>query len=231
MPANTELAFEQAIEYGLIQRDRYGRGKPEEFDPSSALFPNEVIAFLQDSQPTRWAQLEALLKERTAETVLDCLAKELASKGSLGVLRHGFKCYGKELRMAYFQPNTSMNPESGTKYLANRLTITRQVTFASTVLKRPDGTPRTCILDVVLALNGIPVVTAELKNPLTGQRAGDARKQYMTDRDGRDPIFRFKQRALVHFAIDPDEAWMTTELKGAETLFLTLQPRQQVPRR
>ena len=88
------------------------------------------------------------------------------------------------------------------------------------MLKRPDGTPRTCIIDVVLSVNGLPVVTVELKNPLTGQRAEDACKQYMTDRDGRDPLFRFKERALVHFAVDPDEAWMTTELKGAETLFL-----------
>ena len=88
------------------------------------------------------------------------------------------------------------------------------------MLKRPDGTPRKCIIDVVLSVNGLPVVTAELKNPLTGQRAEDACKQYMTDRDGRDPLFRFKERALVHFAVDPDEAWMTTELKGAETVFL-----------
>ena len=136
------------------------------------------------------------------------------------MLRHGFKCYGKELRLAWFQPNSGMNPESAARYAANRLTITRQVAFASQVLKRPDGSPRTCIVDVVLSLNGLPVVTAELKNPLTGQRAADACQQYRADRDGRDLLFRFKERALVHFAVDPDEAWMTTELKGAETLFL-----------
>jgi type I restriction enzyme, R subunit len=150
--------------------------------------------------------------------------KELASKGALGVLRHGFKCYGKELRLAWFQPNSGLNPDSAALYAANRLTVTRQVAFASQVLKRPDGSPRTCIVDVVLSLNGLPVVTAELKNPLTGQRAADACQQYRTDRDGRDPLFRFKERALVHFAVDPDEAWMTTELKGAETLFLPFNP-------
>jgi type I restriction enzyme R subunit len=165
-------------------------------------------------------QLEAMLKDRTAATVIDSLTKELASKGMLGVLRHGFKCYGKELRLAYFRPNSGMNRESAALYAANRLTITRQVPFASQVLKRPDGSPRTCIIDVVLSVNGLPVVTVELKNPLTGQRAEDARKQYMTDRDGRDPLFRFKERGLVHFAVDPDEVWMTTELKGAETVFL-----------
>ena len=220
MPGHTETDFELAIEYGLISGDRYEKRAPEAFEVAASLFPDDVIGFLRESQPTRWSQLEAMLKERTAATVIDSLTKELASKGTLGVLRHGFKCYGKELRLAYFQPNSGMNPESAALYAANRLTITRQLAFTSTVLKKPDGTPRRCILDVVLSLNGLPVVTVELKNPLTGQRAEDARRQYMTDRDGRDPIFRFKERALVHFAVDPDEAWMTTELKGAETLFL-----------
>ena len=220
MSGHTETDFEQAIEHGLIFGDRYQKRAPEAFETAEALFPDDVIGFIRESQPSRWSQLEAMLKDSTAPTVIDSLTKELASKGTLGVLRHGFKCYGKELRLAYFQPNSSMNPESAALYAANRLTITRQLAFTSTVLKKPDGTPRRCILDVVLSLNGLPVVTVELKNPLTGQRAEDARRQYMTDRDGRDPIFRFKERALVHFAVDPDEAWMTTELKGAETLFL-----------
>ena len=220
MTGHTEAAFESAIERGLVTDDRYQQRPPASFDPATALFPDDVIGFIRDSQPRRWAQLEAMLKDRTADTVLDSLTKELASKGTLGVLRHGFKCYGKELRLAWFQPNSGMNPESAAHYDANRLTITRQVAFASQALKRPDGAPRTCIIDVVLSLNGLPVVTVELKNKLTGQRAADACQQYKTDRDGRDPIFRFKERALVHFAVDPDEAWMTTELKGAETLFL-----------
>lgn len=220
MTGHTEHAFESAIEHGLITGDRYQKRAPETFDPATALFPEDVIGFLRESQPVRWSQLEAMLKDRTAKTVIDSLTKELASKGSLGVLRHGFKCYGKELRLAYFQPNSAMNPESAALYAANRLTIARQVSFASAALKKPDGSPRRCVLDVVLSVNGLPVVTVELKNPLTGQRAEDARKQYVTDRDGRDAIFRFKERALVHFAVDPDEAWMTTELKGAETSFL-----------
>lgn len=220
MSGHTEHAFESAIEHGLIAQGGYERRPPTAFDPVSALFPVDVIDFIRDSQPTRWAQLEAMLKDRTAATVIDSLTKELASKGALGVLRHGFKCYGKELRLAYFQPNSGMNPDSAARYAANRLTIRRQLSFASTVLKRPDGAPRTCIIDVVLSVNGLPVATVELKNPLTGQRARDACQQYMTGRDGRDPLFRFKERALVHFAVDPDEAWMTTELKGAETTFL-----------
>jgi type I restriction enzyme R subunit len=214
MAGHTETDFEHAIEYGLIANGGYAKGDPKTFDPATALFPDEVIAFIRDSQPARLAQLEAMLKDRTAATIIDCLTKELASKGTLGVLRHGFKCYGKELRLAYFQPNSAMNRDAAARFATNRLTVTRQVRFKSDVLKAD------CVLDVVLAVNGLPVVTVELKNPQTGQRAEDARKQYMTMRDGRDPIFRFKERALVHFAVDPDEAWMATELKGADTFFL-----------
>ncbi|WP_232782236.1 type I restriction endonuclease subunit R [Xanthomonas citri] len=90
----------------------------------------------------------------------------------------------------------------------------------TSVLKRPDGKPKRCVIDVTLAVNGLPVVTVELKNPLTGQPASEAIHQYQHDRDERDRLFAFKQRALVHFAVDPDEAWMTTRLKGRETVFL-----------
>ncbi len=214
MAGHTESDFEHAIEYGLIVNGGYAKGDPKTFNPATALFPDEVIAFIRDSQPARLAQLEAMLKDRTAATIIDSLTKELASKGTLGVLRHGFKCYGKELRLAYFQPNSAMNREAAARFATNRLTVTRQVRFKSEVLKQD------CILDVVLAVNGLPVVTVELKNPQTGQRAEDARIQYMRMRDGRDPIFRFKERALVHFAVDPNEAWMATELKGADTFFL-----------
>ena len=121
--------------------------------------------------------------------------------------------------MAYFRPNTRMNPEAAAHYAENRLTITRQVAFTS-VMKKADGNNRRCIIDVTLAVNGIPVVTAELKNPLTGQRAAAAMRQYENERDERDLLFAFKKRALVHFAVDPDEVWMTTRLMGKETDFL-----------
>ena len=220
MPGHTERDFEGAIEYGLISSGGFRKGRPADFDASTALFPEEVVEFIRNSQPVRWAELEAMLKDRTSATVLDSLAKELASKGTLGVLRYGFKCYGKTLRLAYFRPNSGMNPEAQERFAANRFAITRQVEFVSDLLKNPDGSKRKCIIDVVLSLNGLPVATAELKNPLTGQRAEDACKQYTRDRDGRDLLFHFKERSLVHFAVDPDEVWMTTQLKGEETSFL-----------
>ena len=177
------------------------------------------MGFLKDSQPEKWDALEALLGQKTATTILDDLSKELELRGTLYVLRHGFKCYNKKLRMAYFRPNTSMNAEAATNYAKNRLTITRQVSFTS-AMRKPDGKNRICKIDVTIAVNGVPVVTAELKNPLTGQRASDAIHQYRTDRDGRDLLFAFKMRALVHFAVDPDEVWMATRLSSKETNFL-----------
>lgn len=219
MAGHSETAFETAIEYGLTSHGGYVQRSPADFNEDLCLFPADVLGFIRDTQPQKWDQLEALLKGQTADQVLSDLTKELATKGTLHVLRHGFRCYGKTLRLAYFQPNTGMNPETTALYAKNRLTITRQVAFTS-VKKAPGGKAKRCILDVTLAVNGLPVVTAELKNPLTGQRAADAKVQYERDRDERDLMFKFKERALVHFAVDPDEVWMTTRLKGGETFFL-----------
>lgn len=219
MSGHSELAFEIAIEAGLTGAGGYQKRDASAYEETLALFPDDVIGFLQESQAAKWGQLEALLGDKTRATVLDSLAKELEIKGTLHVLRYGFKCYGKNFRLAHFRPNSGMNPEATADYALNRLTITRQVAFAS-VMKKADGKNRRCIIDVTLSLNGLPVVTAELKNPLTGQRAADAVKQYKQDRDERDLLFAFKKRALVHFAVDPDEAWMTTRLKGKDTVFL-----------
>lgn len=219
MAGHSELAFEIAIEAGLTSAGGYEKRDASAYDESLALFPGDVIGFLQESQVTKWDQLEALLGEKTRDTVLDSLAKELEIKGTLHVLRYGFKCYGKTFRLAHFRPNSGMNPEAAAVYALNRLTVTRQVGFTS-MMKKADGKNRRCIIDVTLSLNGMPVVTAELKNPLTGQRAVDAVIQYKQDRDERDLLFAFKKRALVHFAVDTDEAWMTTCLKGKDTIFL-----------
>ena len=132
--------------------------------------------------------------------------------GSLATLRHGFKCYGRTLRTAYFKAAHELNPELESRYAANRLGLARQLHFSA---RSPHKS-----LDVTLSLNGIPIVTVELKNPLTGQRVEDARRQYKQDRDPREPIFEFKRRTLVHFAVDTESVRMTTRLAGAATHFL-----------
>lgn len=210
---HTEKAFETAIEQHLISTEGYIQGTKENFDPERSIFPAEVISFIQATQPKEWEYLENILKERATETLLDelCKALDSAHEGSLRVIRHGFKCYGKLFRVAFFAPASGLNPDTQRLYEANRLTVTRQLSYSN---------KHSNTLDVVLSLNGIPVVTIELKNPLTGQRYQNAINQYKKDRDPNDLIFQYKKRALVHFAVDPDEAWMTTRLNGKNTHFL-----------
>ena len=183
----------------------------EGFDRERAIFPETVLSFIRETQAREWVKLEALLGENTDEQILADFCKWMDAHGALATLRHGFKCYGRTLRAAYFKPAHGMNPELEACYAANRLGLTRQLHFSPNSRKS---------LDVTLSLNGIPVATVELKNPLTGQTVEDARRQYQKDRDPREPIFEFKRRALIHFAADTESVLMTTRLAGNATHFL-----------
>lgn len=214
MPVDhTEKAFETAIEHHLTTVGGYEKGDREGFDTERGLFVGEVIAFIRKTQPEEWDYLANLQKEKAEETLIDDLCRALNSghEGCLSVLRHGFKCFGKLFRAAYFAPASGMNPETQALYAANKLTITRQLRYSA----KHGNT-----LDVTLALNGIPLATLELKNPMTGQNWRHSVTQYKNDRDPSDLIFQFKKRTLVHFAVDTDEVYMTTRLSGRSTSFL-----------
>lgn len=212
MTKHREIHFEEAIEQNLIQQGGYISGKPKDFDAARALFTTDVIAFINKTQAAKWQAIQNFHGAKADTVLLDSLGKELTSKGMLNVLRHGFKCFGKNFRMAYFTPNSRMNPEAWTDYAQNNLTISRQVHFNPKDLTQS--------IDVLLSLNGLPIVTLELKNPLTGQTVSHAKQQYRMERDSSAPLFRFKERALVHFAVDPDLVFMTTRLAGKSTFFL-----------
>ena len=203
-----EINFEDAIAQSLTTQGGYTAGDPNDYDSEQALFPPDVLTFVQQTQPNFWQRLTDLNKANAPTVLLDSLTKELSSKGMLTVLRQGFKCFGKTVRLAYFAPNTGMNPAAQTRYEQNRLTLTRQVTTATGAIP-----------DILLALNGLPIATLELKNPMSGQTYRHAEKQYK-DRDSKDLLFAFKQRCLVHFAVDPDQVSMTTKLDGNSTYFL-----------
>ena len=181
-----------------------GRGNVAEWDVERALFPARVFAFIAETQPKLWAEMQALHGVGLEPLIIDALVKELDLKGSLHVLRHGFKFYGKTFRLAYFKPAHGLNEEVLRLYEQNRLTVTRQV---------PCHPGKHDTVDLVFAVNGLPVATCELKNPGTGQNWRHAVRQYQEDRDPRAPLFDFKKRALVHFAADPDEVHMTTRLR------------------
>lgn len=209
-PRHSEAAFETVIEAHLLAHG-YESVDAGEFDRERAIFPAAILSFIRKTQPKEWAKLEALHGARTGEQVLADLCKWMDQYGSLATLRHGFKCYGRTLRVAFFKAAHRLNPELEAQYAENRLGVTRQLHYS----------PRSeRSLDVTIGLNGIPVATVELKNPLTGQTVEDACRQYKRDRDPREAIFEFKRRALVHFAVDTESVWMTTRLAGAGTHFL-----------
>ena len=210
MKATSEAAFETAIEAALLD-DGYTRVDAKGFDRERAIFPDEALAFIRATQGKVWEKLEALHGEQTGARVLESLCKWLDTHGALATLRHGFKYFGRTLRVAFFRPAHGLNPELEAHYQANRLGLTRQLHFSPKSQKS---------LDVVLSVNGIPVVTLELKNPLSGQTVANAIHQYRHDRDPREPIFVFTKRALVHFAVDTEEAHMATRLAGSSTYFL-----------
>lgn len=210
MKSTSEAAFETAIEAVLLSTG-YIRFDEKGFDKERSVFPDEALTFIRTTQDKVWDKLEALHGTKTSERVLESLCKWLDTHGALATLRHGFKCFGKTLRIAFFRPAHGLNPELEARYQANRLGLTRQLHFSPKNEKS---------LDVVLSVNGIPVVTLELKNPMSGQTAANAIHQYRHDRDPREPFFEFTKRSLVHFAVDTEEVHMTTRLAGAATHFL-----------
>jgi len=212
MPAkHTEATFESAILADLVAQRGWSEGQPEDFDRQLALVPKDLFAFIESTQPELWAELRKQHRDGLESALLDTLVKTLESRGTLDCLRHGIKFYGTRIDLAYFKPAHGLNLELETRYARNRLVVTRQVKF---IAEREDA------IDLVLFVNGLPIATVELKNPFTGQRTQHAIRQYMRDRDPRQPIFAFRTRAIVHFAVDPDAVSMTTRLAGGATFFL-----------
>ena len=175
---HSEAAFESVIEAHLLQNGYIPIAR-EGFDRDRAIFPATVLAFIRETQPVEWAKLEALHGDQTGEQILTDLCKWMDANGSLATLRHGFKCYGRTLHAAFFKAAHELNPELDARYAANRTGLTRQLRFSPQSEKS---------LDITLSLNGIPIATVELKNPLTGQTVEDAIGQYRRDRDPREPI-------------------------------------------
>jgi type I restriction enzyme R subunit len=196
----------------------YAAGDAASYDRGRALFPADVLAWVQATQPQAW---EALVKNHGAkagETLLDRLRDQLDQAGTLEVLRQGIELLGlrHKLKLAEFKPALTINPEILARYAANRLRVVRQVRYS---LHNENS------IDLVLCLNGIPVATAELKTDFT-QSVEDAVDQYKKDRQPQlkgqapEPLLSFPQGALVHFAVSNTEVQMTTRLAGSSTAFL-----------
>jgi type I restriction enzyme R subunit len=214
-----EHEFEDEVCAWLVEHGGYtavkvgtAQGEPRDFDVERGLDTAELLAFIGATQGEEWEQLvEVYGGDRNATQVgfKDRLVREIDAHGTVDVLRHGVIDRGVTIRLAYFAPAHGLTPELVERYRANRLTVTRQLPYEA-------GSRST--LDLCLFVNGLPVATAELKNPLTGQSITHAKEQYRRDRDQRSTVLA--KRAIVHFAVDPEQVAMTTRLEGASTRFL-----------
>jgi type I restriction enzyme R subunit len=213
-----ERGFEDAITGSLVEGGGYRvckwGTKPEwvgDFNSKSGLDTAELLAFIHETQPPAWKRLLEVHGDPggALQQFGGRLARQLDERGAVDVLRHGVNDHGIEVRLAFFRPAHGLTPELTERYLANRLTVTRQLPYDA-------GSAKT--LDLCLFVNGIPVATAELKNPITHQTVEHAKKQYRTDRDPANVTLG--RRALVHFAVDPNLVEMTTKLEGLKTRFL-----------
>lgn len=214
---HTEFHFEQEICDHLAAHGWLYSPDDTGYDRELALFPEDVIGWLQENQPKEWAKVKALHNGASDQILLKRLAEVMDKEGSLSVLRHGFKNLNARFEMCQFKPAQGMNPETLSKYSKVRVRVMRQVHYCLS--------SQNCI-DLVLFVNGLPVATLELKTDFT-QSVQDAIHQYRHDRPLKDPVTKreepllaFKRRALVHFAVSTAEVWMTTRLEGKQTHFL-----------
>lgn len=222
MALHKEIEFENDIchhlaAHGWLYAPPGSEGDAKGYDTPRALFPADVVAWVQESQPDAWAAIVKVHGANAEATLLDRLRKLLDDQGTLNVLRVGLEMTGLKapLKLAQFKPALAMNPELQARYAANRLRVVRQV-----------RTNHDDIIDLVLFLNGIPVATAELKSEFT-QGINEAVDQYKFDRIPKpkgkafaEPLLDFPRGALVHFAVTNRTVMMTTTLQGPSTYFL-----------
>ena len=207
----TEKQFESDIEHSLLTCGGYAKGDAKAFDRTVALDVATLISFVKATQPKSWEKYETIYGTSCEKAFVERFCKEVRSLGLLSVLRHGFKDRGITFRVVYWKPETSINQTAQAQYERNVLHCTRQLHYS---VSNENS------IDIVLFLNGIPVVSMELKNQFTGQDTDNAIHQYKFDRASKDTIFEFKNRVLVHFAVDLYNVFMTTRLQGANTYFL-----------
>lgn len=201
---------ETAPSYGETPPCGYRKRKAEDYDRTLCLLPRDVVDFVLATQPREWRKLGQHHGAAVKDQFLKRLAAEIERRGALEVLRNGIKDSGCKFRLAYFRPASGLNEETRRLHAANLFAVVRQLHYSTKHGKS---------LDLVLFLNGIPIFTAELKNPLNGQDVEDAIRQYKTDRDPREPLLGYG-RCLAHFAVDPSLVYVTSQLAGPKTRFL-----------
>ena len=212
--AENEKQFESNIEDFWISPDGgYEKATDAGYTASSdmALDIHTLVGFVKATQPIMWQRFEKQCNSDPYRKFYKCFEDAVQMDGLLSVMRHGFKHRGMDFKVCYFKPESTLNDVAVKRYGQNVCQCIRQWHYSQ---------QNNNSVDMMLAINGIPVVAIELKNQLTGQTVDNAKLQWQYDRDQREPAFWLNHRILAYFAVDLYEAWMTTELKGTDTYFL-----------
>lgn len=206
-----EKNFEADIEAYLLEKGGYVKGNQDTYDKTRAIDMPVLISFIEATQPKVWQRYKNVYGDKSERQLYQIFQQNVDDNGLIHVLRNGIKDRGMEIRFAYFKPASNLNDELVKRYESNILTETRQ--FAYSIENHNT-------IDMVLSLNGIPVVAIELKNQITGQSVNNSKRQFMYDRSPKEFLFRFNNRILVYFGVDLYEVAMTTHLRGDKTYFL-----------
>lgn len=213
---NKEIRFEEDIETSFTTHGGWTSKKFKDlnYDGEIGLDANQLLSFVKETQSKNWERYEKIYQSKSESQFLRRFNESVDMQGLLHVLRHGFKDRGIPFRVLYFKPVSALNDETIRKYEANRFYCVRQFAYDHYKAKSPKE------IDIVLMINGIPLVAMELKNQYTGQTIDNAKIQFQNDRDAREPVFKFNRRFLVYFAVDHYDVAMTTKLEGRKTYFL-----------
>lgn len=205
-----ESGLEVLIVKWLVEHNGYEQGSNADYNREYAVDETLLFRFLQDTQPEALEKLGVFKSDMKKKQFLNRLQGELAKRGIIDVLRNGVKIYPANLIMFYLTP-TENNAKAKEMFKKNIFSVTRQLQYSTDVTR--------LALDICLFINGLPVITFELKNQLTKQTVDDAVEQYKTDRDPRELLFQFK-RCMVHFAVDDARIKFCTKLDGKSSWFL-----------
>lgn len=206
----TEKGFETLIVNWLVDQNGYQQGTNEDYNKEYAIDETRLFRFLNDTQPKEMAKLGVNQSDQKKRQFLNRLSGEITQRGIIDVLRNGIKAYPADLILFYFTP-TENNEQAKRLFDKNIFSVTRQLRYAIDASK--------LALDLCLFINGLPVITIELKNHFTGQTTADAVEQYKKDRNPRELLFSFK-RCIVHFAVDDQTIQFCTKLCGKASWFL-----------
>lgn len=207
----TEKRFEADIESFLISAAGGYTKTTDTYDPAAGLYVGTLMNFIKRTQPREWARFENGCGSDPVKKFILAFNNAVDADGLVSVMRHGFKHRGITFRVCYFKPESHLNKTAAELYEQNICNVVRQWFYSSDTKKS---------VDMVLAVNGIPVVALELKNQYTGQTVDNAKRQWMYDRDPREICFQFNKRILAYYCVDHTDVFMTTKLAKGDTYFL-----------